>query len=106
MHGISLIPIIEGKPYEARDYVISETMFARGSRNLGATGRMLRTEKYKYCIYDKGDQREQLFDMQNDPGEMINLAVQEEYRDELEKHRKILAEWAKRTKDVDFPYQQ
>lgn len=29
-------------------------MFARGAINLGGTGRMLRTERYNYCIYDTG----------------------------------------------------
>ena len=105
MHGNSLIPVIEGKSHESRKYVVSETMFARGGNNLGATGRMLRTTKYKYCIYDTGKNREQLFDMQKDPGEMVNLALKEAYRKELEMHREIIAEWAKKTKDIDFPYQ-
>ncbi len=73
MHGVSLKPIMEGKSPEPREYVVSETMFAMGDRNLGATGRMIRTKKYKYCIYDNGEKREQLFDMEKDPGETTNL---------------------------------
>jgi hypothetical protein len=37
MRGTSLLPLIYGKPVKKYDYVVSETMFARGSKNLGAT---------------------------------------------------------------------
>lgn len=105
MRGISLLPLIYGKSIKKYDYVVSETMFARGSTNLGATGRMIRTEKYKYCIYDNGEKREQLFDMEHDPGEMNNLAYNKEFEKELNKHREMIATWAKETKDTAFPYQ-
>ncbi|WP_017259824.1 hypothetical protein [Pedobacter arcticus] len=32
-------------------------------------------QRYKYIVYDKGDIREQLFDLQQDSGETNNLAV-------------------------------
>lgn len=106
MHGRSLVPIMSGKSPKPREYVISETMFAKGANELGATGRMIRTKKYKYCIYDNGEKREQLFNMEKDPGEMQNLAFIEDYRNELNKHRKLITDWAKETNDIDFPYQQ
>jgi len=34
MHGISLRPVMEGKSPKSREFVVSETMFARGERNL------------------------------------------------------------------------
>ena len=52
MRGVSLSPILEGKSIPARDFVVTETMFASGDRNLGGTGRMIRTKNFKYCIYD------------------------------------------------------
>lgn len=105
MRGVSLLPLVYGKSVIKYEYVVSETMFARGSTNLGATGRMIRTEKYKYCIYDNGEKREQLFDMEHDPGEMNNLAYNKEFEKELNKHREMIATWAKETKDTAFPYQ-
>ncbi len=105
MHGHSLLPIMEGKSPKPQKYVISETMFARGKTNLGATGRMIRTKKYKYCIYDNGEKREQLFDMEHDPGEMNNLAFDKNFEKELNKHRKMITRWAKETNDTAFPYQ-
>ena len=104
MRGNSLIPIVNGKSLEAREYVVSETMFAKGGKSSGTTGRMLRTKKYKYCIYDNGKNREQLFDMENDPGEMNNLAGDSDYFEILNRHRELIAGWAKETNDSDFNY--
>lgn len=104
MRGISLKPVLEGKSPAPRDYVVSETMFASGERNLGATGRMIRTKNFKYIIYDNGDKREQLFDMEKDPGEMNNLVFNKKYKEQLEEHRDLISQWAKETNDTEFPY--
>ena len=63
---------------------------------------MVRTERYKYVVYDTGSRREQLFDLENDPGEINSLAAAPEYQGELNRHRKLLLEWAARTAD-EFP---
>lgn len=105
MHGQSLVPMLNGKTPKPRAYVVSETMFALGGKNLGATGRMIRTPKYKYCIYDNGEKREQLFDMEEDPGEMNNLAFNQKFEKELNTHRSMMTSWAKETNDTAFPYQ-
>lgn len=102
--GQSLLPVLLGKSPKPHDFVISETMFARGATNLGATGRMIRTKKFKYCIYDNGEKREQLFNMENDSGEMVNLAYDGKYKDELNKQRQLITDWAKKTNDDAFPY--
>ena len=52
---------------------------------------MVRTERYKYCLYNRGHQRESLMDMQTDPGEMTNLAKNPDYRAVLLQHRELLA---------------
>ena len=106
MHGRSLVPVLNGETPTPRVYVVSETMFARGGTNLGATGRMIRTKRYKYCIYDNGEKREQLFDMENDPGEMNNLASSRTFQKELNAHRRMITKWAKETHDTAFPYQK
>ena len=104
MRGTSLLPLVYGKSIKKYEFVVSETMFARGSTNLGATGRMMRTEKYKYCIYDNGEKREQLFDMENDPGEMINLVYKKKFAKVLKEHRELIGKWAEETNDTEFPY--
>ena len=44
-------------------------------------------------LYDKGRHREQLFDMQNDRGEMRNLVMENAYNQELQKLRDVLEKW-------------
>jgi len=90
LHGKSLRPLAQGEDADQwRDFVVSESK----------SGRMLRTDRFKYCIYDSGRGRERLTDLKNDPGEMKNLAEAEDYRDVLDKHRQLLRGWVERTGD-------
>ncbi len=105
MYGQSLRPLITGQTQSIdRDCVVVETMFAQGANELGLEGRMLRTDRYKYCVYDRGENREQLFDMDADPGEENNLAADKEYADVLLHHRRLIANWAVKTSDAGFAY--
>ena len=60
----------------------------------GEMGFMVQDLKYKYTVYDTGEHREQLVDLNKDPGEMNNLVykVEEElvnfYREKLDKWKK------------------
>ncbi|HET7118981.1 MAG TPA: sulfatase-like hydrolase/transferase [Hanamia sp.] len=65
-----------------------------GIKDFKPEGRMVRGERFKYWIYDQGKQRESLFDIKNDPGEMDDLARAQKYRKVLLQHRKYLREWA------------
>jgi arylsulfatase A-like enzyme len=88
--GRSLRPLLEAHPVSGwRDHVVAE------SRN----GRMVRTARFKYCVYEHGQHREMLIDMRRDPGEMKNLAEVPEYRDELNRHRRLLMSWVRRHND-------
>ena len=86
------------KGTKGQDYIVTETNFNQTS---GTSGWMVRTPKYKYVLYDKGQYREQLFDMENDRKEMRNLAVESKYRDILLEHRGILENWLKTTPGPD-----
>jgi len=90
LNGRSLRALAQGKNVRKwRDFVVSESQ----------NGRMLRTDRFKYCIYDSGRDREQLIDLKNDSGEMKNLAEVEDYKGVLERHRRLLREWVERTDD-------
>ena len=79
--GRSLRPLAEGRdPGEWRSYVAAESQ----------NGRMVRTDRYKYCLYDSGAHREFLVDMETDPGEMNNLAADPAYAEILSQHRALL----------------
>jgi len=56
-------------------------------------GRMLRTDRFKYVVYDSGAHREQLFDLRSDPSETKNLAYDETHQATVAEHRKLLAKW-------------
>ena len=105
MRGVSLREIAEGTQSAVeRSHIVAETTFAQNTTLLGLRGRMLRTRQFKYCVYDTGECREQLFDMDADPGETRNLAVQSVHQDTLRQLRAAMAQWAEQTKDLDFPY--
>ena len=59
------------------------------------TGRMVRTQRYKYITYRK-DLVEQLFDMKNNPGETKNLATSSAHASMLAEHKKLLKDWERR----------
>ncbi len=79
---------------EGPEFIITETNFKQTS---GTAGWMVRTPKYKYVLYDKGLYREQLFDMETDRGETINLAVESAYAPVIEQMRSRLRNWLQTT---------
>jgi N-acetylglucosamine-6-sulfatase len=62
--------------------------------------RGLVTARYKYGLY-LDDGAEELYDLQRDPLEMVNLAAQTEGREVLTSLRNRLAAWRRATGDVD-----
>lgn len=99
VEGQSLRPLIETGTWEDHPYVVTETLFNKGRLAPGWSGRMVRTVNYKYIAYNYGDRREQLFDMNADPGEMKNLADNPDFASVLKVHRSHLAAWMKETGD-------
>jgi arylsulfatase A-like enzyme len=94
--GRSLLPPALGKEVPAwREYVMVENNMSQAGEIDGMKpameGRMIRTDRYKYCVYSRGKQRESLVDLQADPGEMNDLAADPKYRKDLLEHRELLA---------------
>ncbi|MCU0913548.1 MAG: sulfatase-like hydrolase/transferase [Planctomycetes bacterium] len=96
MRGKSLRPVIEKPQQPGHEYVVSE-MAGSGGRSF-----MLRTKKYKYMFFPpaSGQKQEMFFDLQADPGEMKNLIAQPALATEIERHRKLLADWNKLTEEA------
>lgn len=95
--GKSLKTIIDDQSVTWRDYLVVE--LADYKNDPTRKGRLVRTDKYKYNIYSTGE--EQLFDLENDPGEMINLAKESGLNEIRIRCRQNLKQWAINTKD-DF----
>jgi arylsulfatase A-like enzyme len=101
--GASLRPLLEGAPDPAwREELVVEAWPFQGDP--GRTlGRMLSTPRYKYVVYGWGRCREQLFDLDSDPGEMVNLAVSTRYRSILRDHRERLRDYCRQAQDEFLP---
>jgi arylsulfatase A-like enzyme len=104
LSGRSLLPLALGEPVTGwRDYIVvqnnmSQTGTVDGLRPT-MEGRMVRTDRYKYCIYSRGVRRESLVDLQVDPGETNDLAADPQYREVLLAHRELLRRWGREHHD-------
>jgi choline-sulfatase len=88
LDGRSLLPFLEGNGVEIPNAVYGE-MLAEGAV---APLLMIRRDRYKY-IYSEPDPP-QLFDLEDDPNELINLADQQEYRELChEFYAELLQQW-------------
>jgi arylsulfatase A-like enzyme len=94
--GRSVRALAEGRTTDGwRDYVVAESR----------AGRMLRTARFKYNVYESGEHREQLIDLEKDPGEVANLAQDPDYQEVLNDHRRRLRQWVEETgDDIARPY--
>ena len=61
---------------------------------------MIRSKRFKYCIYESGENREFLVDLDNDPGEMRNMANNPRYKKALNEQRQFLKEWIRISGDT------
>ena len=106
--GRSLLPLARGeKTSDWRDCVVVENHLTQTGVLDGhrpqMEGRMVRSERYKYCIFSRGQQRESLVDLQTDPGEMTDLATDSKYRAILLQHRETLSTFGRDQHDPLVP---
>lgn len=93
--GLSLRPLVKGAQVAAwRDQVVVQNNMSQaglvGDSVPMTEGRMLRTDRYEYCVYAQGEHRESLVDLDKDPGEMVNLARDPKFRPVLLENRERL----------------
>ncbi|MGX1696047.1 sulfatase family protein [Microbacterium keratanolyticum] len=81
--------------------IVVETLFDQDAPPR-TRGRALYHGAYKYVVYSWGRYREQLFDIEADPGERRNLAVESAFDDVREEMRMRLLEWCLATDDQGF----
>jgi arylsulfatase A-like enzyme len=93
--GKSLKPVLMGNSGKIRDFIVVELADDKFSPE--RKGRLVRSEKFTYCIYSNGE--EQLYDILSDPLEMENLAGTEKYLSIIEEHKDMLEIWMKETND-------
>lgn len=93
LKGVDISKKIANPSKNLRDTLVIETAFADNEELLGINGRAVITKDFKYIVYDKGNIREQLFDLVKDPGEITNLAVSATHKKKLIQMRTYLKKW-------------
>ena len=91
--------LIDGSGYIFRAFFALPPMTRPDGTPVNMQGRMIRTNRFKYYIFDKGKQPEMLIDMVNDPGEMVNLVGNKKHKSVLAEHRKLLQQYKQETGD-------
>lgn len=96
-------PASDKTPPQDREFIVSENHMVQNmqvdGKLLQPQGRMVRSAHYKYILYSEGDLRESLFNMEEDPGEMINQAGNPSFEKILNQHRAYLQQHANQSKD-------
>jgi arylsulfatase A-like enzyme len=102
LHGLDMTPQVladaGGKTIPERSYVVSEINQLGGNYK----GRMVASADFKYILFDNGANREVLFDLVNDPGELQPVTYDPAYREQLLAHRNMLLDWHAKIGDDDF----
>lgn len=113
LEGNSLMPLLRSQksPPNWRQYAVSETDYShRGTRSLlnlapyDCRATMIREKRWKYIHYNLF--RPQLFDLLNDPAELVDLgddAAHQSVRDDMQT---LLIDWRRRLKPrIGMPYE-
>jgi arylsulfatase A-like enzyme len=87
--GASLRPVLDDPSKSVKDAAL--TQLRRGSFD----GYSLRTDKWRYTLWEDGQKGEQLYDMQGDPGETKNLAADPQNAAVIKELREKIAKIAK-----------
>ena len=94
MDGQSLLRLGSGETEDWREDLMCETHgFVEPH-----VGRLLVTDRYKY-VFNEGA-KDELYDLERDPYELVNLADDPQHSDVLSDMKTRLSEWMRRTDDT------
>ncbi|MNK23509.1 Choline-sulfatase [compost metagenome] len=100
LKGVDLSKRIENPSHQLRDTLVIQTDFADNEQLMGINGRAVITKDFKYIVYNKGEIREQLFELGKDAGETKNLAFNKTFAKKLKSFRSYLKKWCKKNGDT------
>tara|TARA_B100002051_G_scaffold274499_1_gene315810 strand:+ start:551 stop:1894 length:1344 start_codon:yes stop_codon:yes gene_type:complete len=99
LSGKSLAPFLLNEyPDNWRNQLVIQSQFV--DQSYGISGRALIKDQYKYAVYSYGQNREQVFDLEKDPYEQVNLAKESRYSEILNDYRQTLYQWLVANKDL------
>ena len=93
--GKSLRGVAEGTRAVLHDKVFVETYLSSAEIH----GWAIETPRYKYVMYQWGRNKEALYDLENDPGEMVNLIDEPSCREIVKQMHRDLLEWGEYIKN-------
>jgi len=79
LDGISLAPILDNPDHPGKPHALTQVTRGGGKAKI-VMGYSVRTDRWRYTEWDGGQQGRELYDHQNDPQEMNNLANDEKYQ--------------------------
>jgi len=75
---------------------VKKAAFTQIRRGPKISGYSVRTDRWRYTTWNAGQNGEQLFDMREDPGELVNLAGDPKQAGVVKELKELLAEYASR----------
>ncbi|MCB1203686.1 MAG: sulfatase-like hydrolase/transferase, partial [Verrucomicrobiae bacterium] len=111
LQGQSLVPMLADPAAKGRGWALSQVVRGGGGKSKGGAakggggkrffGYSLRTNRWRYTEWDEGREGAELYDHENDPGELVNLAKKPEHAATVAEWSQILREAAKETFPAD-----
>ena len=98
MDGRSLVPLLTGQEQIHRDAVFAEVHALGDGKIL-----MCRDERYKYIYHWLSEDIDELYDLQEDPGELNNLFESSEHQDLVVAMRRKILAWAESSHHPYYP---
>ncbi len=96
--GKSLKEAIDNPHATQRDYLVVQLEDDKLDSTRHA--RLVRDQRFKYNVYNSGQNNEQLFDLWRDPGETQNLAYEANHQPLKARLKANLRDWMKKNNDV------
>lgn len=90
LDGVSLKPLLDDPTAKWDRPALTQVRRGGGKKGPGFMGYSVRTERYRYTEWDGGAKGVQLFDYENDPGELKNLADDPKYADVVKQMKALL----------------
>jgi N-acetylglucosamine-6-sulfatase len=105
MDGKSFLPLLEKKEIKWRDYFLYEYYWERNYPQT-PTVHALRGDQYKYIHYYGLWDTDELYDIKNDPDEMINLVNDPSHKETVKEMNKKLFDILEETGGMQIPLQR
>lgn len=103
MPGVSMIPILKGDKSASKRNEIFYEYYWEYDFPMTPTVFGMRTDRYKYIRYHGIWDRNELYDIQQDPEEMYNLIADPNYQDTAKSMAHSLYDWLEETKGMQIP---